>query len=189
MEVLIGGEPRMADEMFELVDDSGKIIGQATRRQCHGNPALRHRSVHVVVFDRIWRVLLQKRSASKDVQPGKWDSAVGGHLMVGEDYETAARREMSEELGVDTATLPLKWLFDMSISNEIESESVKTFGVVHEGPFAPKADEIDEIRFWTEDELRGQMSDATFTPNCVIEVRRLLEMKDELRKQFCCQSF
>ena len=163
-----------ADEIFEIVDEQNNIIGTALRRQCHGNPSLRHRAAHVVVFDRQGRILLQKRSALKDVQPGKWDSAVGGHLMPGEDFEEAARREMAEELGIPPAQ-SLRHLFDMRISNMIESENVITFATVYEGPFVVKEDEIDEIRFWTEAELRAGMSEATFTPNCILEIERVFE--------------
>ncbi len=170
-----------ADELFELVDEANNVIGVAPRGECHGNPSLRHRAVHVVVFDREFRILLQKRSASKDVQPGKWDSAVGGHLMPGEDFETAARREMNEELGVPT-TLPLRHLFDLCISNSIETESVRAFATVYEGPFRPSRDEIDEIRFWTETDLRKEMSEAAFTPNCVVEINRIWELGARVRE-------
>ena len=81
-------------ELFEIVDDNDLVIGTAPRRECHGNPALVHRAAHVLVFNRAGQLLLQKRSASKDIQPGKWDTSVGGHLDPGENYLTAAVREM-----------------------------------------------------------------------------------------------
>ena len=90
----------MSEELFDIVDDNGNIIGTAPRSKCHGDPSLIHRTAHVFVFHPDGRqVLLQLRRKDKDIQPGKWDTSVGGHLDHGEDYETAARRELREELG------------------------------------------------------------------------------------------
>ena len=74
------------EELLDIYDASGARIGQASRRLCHGNPTLLHHTSHVIVIhpDR-GHLLLQKRSLSKDIQPGKWDTAVGGHLDPGED--------------------------------------------------------------------------------------------------------
>ena len=99
-------------EIFEIVDEDNNIIGTATRAECHGNPELIHRTAHVIIIDDSNRILLQKRSQDKDIQPGKWDTAVGGHLDVGESFKDGAIRELKEELGVSTE-LPLKFLFDM----------------------------------------------------------------------------
>ncbi len=78
-------------ERFDLYDAREyRVIGRAARGECHGNPALVHAVARVHVVDRAGRLLLQKRSAAKDIQPGRWDTAVGGHLQPGEDAETAA---------------------------------------------------------------------------------------------------
>ncbi|MBN2451410.1 MAG: NUDIX domain-containing protein [Lentisphaeria bacterium] len=161
-----------ADEVFEIVDEQDRVIGRAPRRLCHGNPALVHRTAHVVVFAPDGRMLLQKRGRRKDIQPGKWDTAVGGHLAVGESYEEAARREMHEEIGVEP-TLPLTFLFDCRIRNEVESENVRVFSLIHPGPFAPLADEIEELRFWSAEEVRTALGTGQFTPNLEREIEAL----------------
>ena len=72
------------DDLLDIYNNSGWRIGMALRSQCHGNPKLLHHTAHVVVFHPDGgRILLQKRSMDKDIQPGKWDTAVGGHLMLG----------------------------------------------------------------------------------------------------------
>ena len=159
------------EELLDLYDASGVRIGQAPRRLCHGNPALLHHTSHVIVIhpDRR-RLLLQKRSASKDIQPGKWDTAVGGHLEPGEDYLTGARRELAEELGV-TGELELRHLFDSKIRNEIESEDTRVLAIVHPGPFRFQREEIDEVRFWSFDALRDPANFELFTPNLVKELQ------------------
>ena len=165
-----------ADETFETVDEDNRVVGTAKRSECHGNPSLIHRTAHVIVFHPDGRVLLQKRSMEKDIQPGKWDTSVGGHLMPGEDFEAAARREMAEELGTPSS-FPLRRLFDSKIRNSIESENTRVFSAAYAGPFDFPESEIDEVRFWTACELRKGMATDTFTPNLIAELEKLFEMK------------
>lgn len=150
-------------EYFEIVDGSDQVIGMALRSECHGNPRLIHRVAHVLIFDDQGRLLLQKRSLSKDVQPGKWDTSVGGHLDPGESYEEAAKREMFEELGI--SGLPLIFLHQYQMRNSFESENVTTFTLCHNGPFTPSLVEIDEIRFWTAEEIEVSLKSTLLTPN------------------------
>lgn len=150
-------------EYFEVVDENDQVIGMALRSECHGNPRLIHRVAHVLVFDRQGRLLLQKRAMSKDVQPGKWDTSVGGHLDPGESYEAAARREMFEELGI--AGLALTFLHSYRMRSNFESENVSTFITCHDGPFSFSAIEIDEVRFWTAQEIDAALSSGILTPN------------------------
>lgn len=161
------------DEWLEIVDEHDCIIGRARRSECHGNPALIHRTSHVVVFGSDGRLLLQKRSRQKDVQPGKWDTAVGGHLAPGENYEQAARRETCEELGVDLSHQTLEFLFRHRIRNRIESENVAVYRLVHDGPFTSPAEEIDSLRFWSAHELREELGNGALTPNLEQELERL----------------
>lgn len=161
------------NEIFEIVDENNSVIGKASRSECHSTPSLIHRTSHVIVSHPDGRILLQKRSQTKDIQPGKWDTSVGGHLMPHEDFESAARREMAEELDIP-ANLPLLRLFDLKIRNSRESENVRVFGLTYQGPFNYPGDEISEIKFWTLSELRGAMETGDiFTPNLIEELRRL----------------
>ena len=170
------------DEIFEIVDDNNNIIGRTARSQCHGNPELCHRTAHVIVLNKSGDILLQKRAKDKDIQPGKWDTAVGGHLMMGETFEQAAIREMNEELGIPSVQ-PISLLFNMKIRNEIESENVAVFSTVYSGPFTIQKSEIDEVRFWPLCELINICRDVAysvsieeiFTPNCILEIEKYLK--------------
>lgn len=161
-------------EVFEIVDENDKVVGTALRSECHGNPSLIHRTAHVVVFNSDGRILLQKRSSGKDIQPGKWDTAVGGHLMPGEDYLSAARREMSEELGIPE-NLPMEYLFDSKIRNDIESENIRVFATVFDGPFSFPQEEIEELRFWSQAEILQEINGDSFTPNLKLELEKLIK--------------
>jgi len=166
-------EPK--EEYFELFDEDDRPLGrQALRSECHGNPSLIHRTAHVVIFDSIGRLLLQKRTMTKDIQPGKWDTAVGGHLDPGEDYEDGARREMNEELGIP-ADLPLKFLFKTKIRNDIESENIGVFCLVYDGPFSVDPVEIQEVRYWDKTEVEAAMGTDVFTFNLEYEIGLLKE--------------
>jgi len=150
-------------EMFDIVDERDQVIGQAPRCECHGNPALVHRVAHVLVFNSDGNLLLQLRAPHKDVQPGKWDTSVGGHLDPGEGYRQAAVREMGEELGVHG--VPLTFLYKSRIRNEYESENVATYLARYDGLIRFAEDEISEIRFWTPGEIDASLGSGLFTPN------------------------
>lgn len=160
------------DEIFEVVDEEDRIVGQATRSECHGNPALIHRVAHVLVLNNKGELLLQKRSRKKDIQPGRWDTSVGGHLVPGEDYWRAALRETREELGIENPR-PV-FLYHLRIRNDIEAENVGTFLIRHEGPFSFDKEEIDAVRFWSAGEIGDHLGKGVFTPNFEEEWRRFL---------------
>ncbi len=164
----------MSDEYFDVYDNTGRCIGQRLRRECHGDPTLLHRAVHVAVFHPDGkRLLLQKRKNTKDIQPGKWDTAVGGHLMPGEDWPTAAHRELKEELGVDAAPDELKPLFDLKIRNDIESEDVRVYRMIRADGFAIQESELDAVSFWAFEDLFKPENRREFTPNLCVEIDRL----------------
>lgn len=150
-------------EFFEIVDEQDRVVGRAPRSRCHGDPSLVHRVAHVLVFSPSGELLLQKRSMRKDVQPGKWDTSVGGHLDPGETYPEAARREMEEELGI--RDIPLSFLYHSRIRNEFESENVATYLASYAGEIRFEPDEIDEVRFWSPEEIEEMLGTGTFTPN------------------------
>ena len=174
----------MREEFFDLIDDStGQIIGRASRKACHGNPALIHRSVRVAVYHPSENaMLLQKRSSRKDLFPGLWDMAVGGHVDAGETPDRAAVREMEEELGVPPG-LTLKKTFQLKVRNAFESENVQEYSVVCGGPFRIQRTELDDARFFTFEELRRMLSASPekFTPLLVRELRILLKQPEEAR--------
>jgi isopentenyldiphosphate isomerase/dienelactone hydrolase len=163
----------LRDEWFAVVDERNEPCGVALRSVCHGRPELTHRTAHVVVFGSDGRLLLQKRPRNKDIQPGRWDTAVGGHFAVGERAEQAARRELREELGIGGAA-PLEFLFEHRIRNAIESENVTVFRLTHDGPFQPAPAEIDELRFWTAAELRAARGTGQLTPSLESELEQLV---------------
>jgi len=158
------------NEWLEVVDETGTVIGCARRAICHRTPALLHRVVHVIVMDVAGRFFLQKRSMRKDIQPGKWDMSVGGHVMPDERPEEAARRETDEELGF--TPLSLAFLYSYVWRSEVESELVSTFLCQYEGLFTHNPAEIDECKWWMRAEIEPHLHTGLFTPNFIEEYRR-----------------
>nr|WP_320051419.1 NUDIX domain-containing protein [uncultured Desulfuromonas sp.] len=149
--------------MFEIVDENDDVVGLKPRNVCHGNPEFVHRVAHVLLFNSRGELLLQKRSPTKDVQPGKWDTSVGGHVDPGEDYLQAAYREMKEEVGVSDVTLTP--LYPSKIRNDFESENVMTYLVVYDGEICFNRAEIDAVKFWSVQEIQFALGSGVFTPN------------------------
>ena len=151
------------EEWFDLISSDGKVIGKAPRSAVHGNPSLLHPVVHLHVFNKNGQLFLQKRSQRKKVQPGKWDTAVGGHISSGEGVLNALKREAFEELGIKKNNyLPL---FRYIMKNEYESELVYTFRITDNGPFKINKDEIELGRFWGIKDIEFNLGKNVFTPN------------------------
>jgi len=161
-------------EMLDLLDASGNVVGVVQRAKVHGNPALRHPSVHVFVVNSKSEYYLQKRSHYKKIQPDKWDASVGGHIPAGETYEQGALRELQEELGValDDASR-LERHHDFVWATDFETEHTRTFILRHEGPFHPSPAEVSDGRFWTAEELKAAYGTGIFTPNLELELRQM----------------
>lgn len=150
-------------EIFPLVDEEGKVTGRATRSECHNGSMLLHPVVHLHVFNSRGEIYLQRRPDWKDIQPGKWDTAVGGHIDYGETPEEALRREVREELGI-THFKPVfigRYVFE----SPRERELVYVHSTTYDGEIHPSAEELDGGRFWTVQEIADAMGKDILTPN------------------------
>ena len=164
----------MEIEYFPIVDASGRTIGKASRTECHASTFLLHPVVHLHVFNSNNELLLQKRAASKDIQPNKWDTSVGGHVNYGEQIEVALMRESAEELGI--VDFEPEFLFQYPFHSSVEAELVHSFRCVYDGEIVFERAEISEVRFWTISEIVDNIGTDIFTENFEIEFRKLQEV-------------
>ena len=157
-------------ELFPIVDIEGTVIGQATRGECHSGSKLLHPVVHLHVFNSHGDVYLQKRPEWKDIQPGKWDTAVGGHIDYGETPEAALQREVREELGISDfeSIFVSMYVFE----SQRERELVYVHRTTYDGEIRPSTDELDGGRFWSMKEIRDAIGKDVFTPNFESEFQR-----------------
>ena len=170
------GKQRPAtSEMLPLVQPNGIVYGQAPREWCHGGSHALHPVVHLHILDRYGKLYLQKRSLTKDLLPGYWDTAVGGHVSYGESIPEALFRETSEELGLETFN-PVA-LGAYIWETERDSEFVFVHAIVGHPTLRPNAAEVSEGRWWSFEELEEAMGKNILTPNFESEFARI---KDQL---------
>lgn len=158
------------EELFPIVDENGNVIDIAPRSKCHDGSKLLHPVVHLHLFDEEGKLYLQKRPDWKDIQPGKWDTAVGGHLSAGENIITALKREAKEELGLEDFEPEL--LKQYVFESDVERELVSTFKTMSN--LKPKpSEELNGGKFWEKEEIEKAIGSGIFTPNFESEYKML----------------
>jgi isopentenyldiphosphate isomerase len=152
------------DEIFPVVDEEGNAIGESPRSVCHdGISRLLHPVVHIHLFNSKGELFLQKRSSKKDIQPGKWDTSVGGHISPGESVEAALKREASEELGLND--LQTSFIGKYIWESARERELVYSYKAVSDKFPDINPEEIEEGKFWNIDEIKSCLGKGLFTTN------------------------
>ena len=147
----------MSIEIFDVVNERDEVIGQQPRSEVH-RLGLMHRAVHVLVFNARGQVLLQKRSMTKDRQPGLWDSSASGHVDAGEDYDACAVRELGEEIDLQLSVAPQR-LFKLAACAETDQEHVWVYRCEAEGPFRLHPEEIETGGWFTPEEVTRWMAE------------------------------
>lgn len=150
-------------ELLPMVNEDGDVIGSITRGIAHNGSKPLHPVVHMHVFNPNGDIYLQKRPAWKDVQPGKWDTATGGHVDFGESVDAALRREIREELGIKECSYAQigRYIFE----SDVEKELVYVHKTVYGNEICPNGEELDGGRFWSEKEIKDNIGKNIFTPN------------------------
>ena len=151
------------EEWLPIVEENGRIIGKAPRSLCHKGENILHPVVHLHVLNSNGHIFLQKRPLDKLVQPGKWDTSVGGHISFGEDLQTALRREAFEEIGLENFSA--KPLGNYRWDTEIESELVYYFVSYDFQKIRLHSEEVKEGKFWSPNQIEKQLGNGIFTPN------------------------
>ena len=158
-------------ELFPIVNEQGETIGKITRREAHDGTKILHPVVHLHVFNSKGELYLQHRPEWKDIQPGKWDTATGGHVDYGETTEQALVREVREELGITdfSPEFVCRYVFE----GKREKELVYVHKTIYDGKITPNEEELQGGRFWSKSEILSNMGKGIFTPNFEDEYRKV----------------
>jgi len=151
----------MHNESLAVVDENDCVIDTRLRHEIH-DQGLRHRAVHILVFNDAEQLFLQKRSLKKDLNKGLWDTSAAGHVDKGENYLPGAIREAKEELGIDIQE-SLTLLFKLKPTRQLGMEFIQVYQCRHNGPFILAADEIDEGRWFSQDEISQRVTENDYT--------------------------
>ena len=153
-----------SEELFPVVEPTGEVVGIARRSYCHSGSKVLHPVVHLHILDRMGRLYLQQRADTKDLLPGCWDTAVGGHVSFGEHVLEALYRESSEELGFSEFN-PVG-ICTYVFESPREKELVNVFAAVGSNfVLTPDPSELKGGRFWTESEIDAATGTGVLTPN------------------------
>jgi isopentenyldiphosphate isomerase len=147
-------KPAVSEETFDVVDEADRVIGSASRSEVHRRK-LRHRAVHVLLFNARAELFVQKRCAAKDSFPGCYDSSASGHLNSGEDYDICARRETQEELGLVVPVGQLSRHFKIEACEQTGWEFVWVYSVVTDEQPRINLAELESGEFWTPEYTRS----------------------------------
>jgi isopentenyldiphosphate isomerase len=160
-----------SDELIDLLDDAGQVIGVVRRGQMR-RERLPHSCVYLVVFNSRGDLFVHQRTASKDVFPSYWDLTVGGVPAAGESFDQAALREGREEIGVDLRPVPL---FPFRYDGEHAIAHAIVYHATHDGPFRLQPEEISRGEFVALADLPELIARERFCPDG-------LQVWDEFRR-------
>jgi len=161
----------MNEEMIQLCDSDGVPLGSAARSICHKDPSLIQMVVHLLIFNSRGDVFLQKRSKTKEVYPGMWDSSVGGHVAAGEDAYAALVRESKEELGIELKNA--EFICKQLNKDDTETEFSFVYKLIYDGPFCIDNKEVTDGRFFSIKEIKENLGKNIFTPTFEKQFRTL----------------
>lgn len=167
------------DEIVDVVDEEDKPVGTATIRECLRSGLL-HRAVAVQVFRPGGGALLQKRSLSDPWHPGRWTLSCTGHVRAGESYPEAARRELSEELGLAGRVRPVAKMLLPKIRSHghVEWEHVTLFSCQTDRPVTPDPVEVAEVRLLLPRDVRKMLNGRRLTPDARLLLAEFFRLRD-----------
>lgn len=168
--------PSTPEELFEIVDETDTVIELRPRSEAH-RLGLRHRAVHVLVFNSAGEVFLQKRSMRKDCHPGVWDSSSSGHVSPGEGYDACAIREMAEEIGLEAPEPPAR-LFKLDACERTGMEFCWVYRLGHDGPIRLDPEEIETGGWFSPEDISRWLGERPheFAPAFAYIWERLREL-------------
>lgn len=143
-------------ERLSVVDENDQVIDIQPRYLIHAL-GLRHRAIHILVFNDQGELFLQKRSMKKDLNQGLWDTSAAGHVDTGEDYRLCAIREAEEELGIQLEN-KLQYRFKLNPTPQLGMEFIQVYQAIHNGPFKLNPEEIETAEWFSVNDITKRVT-------------------------------
>lgn len=167
------------EEIIYVVDEKDQFVRKATRTEVEEN-ALLHRTSRVIILNNENKFLLQKRSSKKSMYPSYWDIGMAGTVIEGDSYVETAIRELKEELGIyGISNIQMMHSFTFKIrynSNDINAH-YKVYELIYYGKIKIQEEEIDEVKYLTEEEVIKLIENEKFHPVGELIFKKYLEIK------------
>lgn len=161
------------EEYVDILDESGNVTGEViTKKEAHRTGKW-HRAIHIWIIDKDKKkIILQKRCPDKNLFPNMWDISVGGHVSSGEDTLTAAKRELSEELGLN----PDDYIFEfVDVIKEkfvdgdiISNEFVTIYKIINDvniNNITLQKEEVSEVKWFTKSDFDNLKDELKVIPH------------------------
>ena len=176
----LNGQPM---ELFDILDEDGNKTGVVSERGVAHRDGSRHGTVHMWIVRENeksgYDVLLQKRSANKDSNPGCYDISSAGHIEAGDEPLHAAVREMKEELGLTVEPEDLKYIgihpgeYEAEFHGKIFKDNEWSSVYVYTKPvdiedLKLQETELEEVIWMDYEECHQKVKDGTI-PHCIYE--------------------
>ncbi|MFQ6125815.1 MAG: NUDIX hydrolase [Candidatus Heimdallarchaeota archaeon] len=165
-------------EYVDIVDEKDRLIRRATRKEMRAK-GLRHRGTAILVFNSLDQLFVHKRTATKDVFPGFYDIAVGGVVETGETYETAAKRELAEEVGI--TDVELEFLFKVHYESPHHKCVTATYSCEYDGPLTLQTEEIEHGWFLDLEHVKTFITQKQVCPDSLVVFERFLQYIEDRR--------
>jgi len=169
-----------ADELVDIVDEHDRVVSQARRGDVRAQ-RLRHRSTYILLFNAENQLFVHQRTTAKDIYPGYHDVAFGGVVGAGEDYDAAARRELTEEAGLDEVVL--RRVLSFRFDDDINLVNGVLYTASHDGPLRLQAAEIASGRWMDLDAVIELAQHEPFCPDGIEALRLYLDRLHQLQRK------
>lgn len=149
---IVDAQENITSEAICLIDKQDNLVGKVDRVKTNQNPRLFHREVATIIYDEKNKILFQKRSKSKEKNPGVWTISSAGHVDFGESELESAIRELYEETGIKTELREIR-------KNWIQKDMETQLSTLFIGKCPKNANikceegEVDELKFLNREEL------------------------------------
>lgn len=162
-------------KMGEMVDiynpDTMEKTGEIIDKSAAHRFGIWHSSIHLIIMNKDkTKVLFQKRSNIKDLYPDMWDISVGGHIMSRESDIEAVKRELKEELGIESNNIEfVKKHKEELNNNNIDSKEIVSLFVMYIDENVEKIklqkEEVSNIKWYTKTEMEKLIKDRKVIPH------------------------